>query len=109
MLCRCFGKKLIAIAFPIVNGHMVWTVAAPFKTVVAAGVTVAARGLSEGQQKQLDALRDEDEWSTGQNKKDVSAAVPGCGLWILPAVGVDISLQSILLVCWWPGPGRVSQ
>ncbi len=79
MRCRCFGKKLIAIIFPIVNGHIVWTVAAPFKTVVAAGVSFAARGLSEDQQKQLDALRDEDEWSTGQNKKDVSTAVQGCG------------------------------
>eukprot|EP00891_Asterochloris_glomerata_P001538 jgi/Astpho2/1538/Aster-05410 len=73
----CFGKKLIAIIFPIVNGHIVWTVAAPFKTVVAAGVSFAARGLSEDQQKQLDALRDEDEWSTGQNKKDSCLKVLG--------------------------------
>ena len=89
MRCRCFGKKLIAIIFPIVNGHIVWTVAAPFKTVVAAGVTFAARGLSEGHQKQLDALRDEDEWSTGQNKKDVSTAVPGCGLQPHACSGID--------------------
>ena len=100
MRCRCFGQKLIAIIFPIVNGHIVWTVAAPFKTVVAAGVTFAGRGLSEGHQKQLDALRDEDEWSTGQNKKDVSPAVPGCGLQQQLAVGPDISVHSILLLCW---------
>ena len=80
---RCSGKKLIAIVFPIVDSHVVWTVAAPLSTVLASGVKFTPRVLSEQHQTLLKELGEDEEWSAGQTNKDVSCC--GCGVASPPA------------------------